>query len=200
MAAFVVVCGVGACSIIPVTSIHDPRLSMFGGVESRNLIETPFVKQTSDTNCGAAALATVSQYLGVAVSVEDIVDDVKPSPLNQGFSIRQLRDVAMSRGLHAFAVRLSYVQLADQIQKGRPVIVPLRIVTYSDLERMSGLIGRAIVDAIKEPTNHFVVVIGIQNERIYLMDPGYGVRRVDRDAFDAIWKPFDGAALIVVRN
>lgn len=128
------------------------------------------VHQTSETNCGAAALATVLGYWGRPTTIADIIAIHPPNP-KRGMPVGDLRDFARKRGLSAFLIAGTQTDLKNEIALGRPVLVGL----------MKGQ-GR-------DSFGHYAVVVGLRHDgsRVLLMDPSEGWRDQPVSAFLSDW-------------
>ena len=131
-------------------------------------LDVPFVHQQKDT-CGAAALAMVLQYWGVAVSHDEVAQELLQPEL-RGIAGSALAAFASGRGMTAVAHAGDVDHLRDHIGKGRPLIVAW------DMGR-----GRY----------HDVVVIGFDDAhaRVIVHDPARGASRgVGLDTFRRRWE------------
>jgi uncharacterized protein len=135
-------------------------------------------RQRWDISCGAAALSTLLTYQFKDNTPEtDIVvwmlhrtspDIVKA---RHGFSLLDMKHFAQARGYTAEGFSdMSMDELASQ---KTAVIVPIRLKGF----------------------DHFVVVKGVVNDRIFLADPGFGNESMKVDRFQKLWK--NGIAFIV---
>jgi predicted double-glycine peptidase len=140
------------------------------------------VKQRLDFSCGAAALATMLRYgFGEAVTEREILtqlfdllsDEEKTSVRKTGFSLLHLQRVAQARGYTAQGFRLPPDQLS---MLGGPVIVFIRPRGYE----------------------HFAVLRGVRDDRVYLADPSRGNIRMPGYAFLDDWLQDDGTGIIFV--
>jgi len=130
-------------------------------------LDVPYVHQRKDT-CGAAALAMVLQYWGVAVSHDEVAGELLQPELH-GIAGSRLAAFAAGRGLTAVAHVGDIDHLRDHVGKGRPMIV-------------AWAMGRG--------RHHDVVVIGFDDDgrRVIVHDPARGAaRRVDLDTFRRRW-------------
>ena len=85
---------------------------------------TPELRQRGPHDCGAAALAMVAGRWHVALSVDQAVAVLPPTPPT-GAQLADLRDAARARGLTAFAIAGDRDTLVHELRAGRPVIVGL---------------------------------------------------------------------------
>jgi uncharacterized protein len=149
----------------PVTSLKDIRNE---GV----------VRQKWDISCGAAALSTLLTYQFKDNTPEtDIVvwmlhrTDAARVRERHGFSLLDMKHFAQARGYTAEGFSdMSIDELASQKSA---VIVPIRLKGF----------------------DHFVVVNGIADGRIFLADPGFGNTTMKVDRFQKLWK--NGIVFIV---
>jgi predicted double-glycine peptidase len=130
-------------------------------------LDVPYVHQQKDT-CGAAALAMVLQYWGVAATHDEVARELLQPEL-RGIAGSRLAAFASARGMTAIAHAGDVDHLRDHVGKGRPMIVAWA---------MGG--GR----------HHDVVVIGFDEarQRVIVHDPARGAgRHVDLDTFRRRW-------------
>jgi ABC-type bacteriocin/lantibiotic exporter with double-glycine peptidase domain len=130
-------------------------------------LDVPYVPQRKDT-CGAAALAMVLQYWGVAVSHDEVAGELLQPELH-GIAGSRLAAFAAGRGLTAIAHAGDVDHLRDYVGKGRPMIV-------------AWAMGRG--------RHHDVVVIGFDDarRRVIVHDPARGAaRHVELEAFERRW-------------
>jgi len=140
----------------------------------------PFVHQQSDADCGAAAMAMALSYWGQPVTLEAVVA-ARP-PHDGGIAAGELRDLARARGLQAFLVPGTFVDLDTQLRRGRPVVVGLA-------KPITG--NRAL--------QHYEVVIGLNRteRRVLTWDPAQGLRENSVEGFAREWIPAHQLALIL---
>jgi ABC-type bacteriocin/lantibiotic exporter with double-glycine peptidase domain len=132
------------------------------------VLEVPYVPQQKDT-CGAAALAMVLQYWGVAVSHDEVAAQLLKPELH-GIAGSDLAAFASARGLTAIAHAGDIDHLRAHVGKGRPLIV-------------AWAMGRG--------RHHDVVVIGFDDARgrVVVHDPARGpARHVDIETFRRRWR------------
>jgi ABC-type bacteriocin/lantibiotic exporter with double-glycine peptidase domain len=139
------------------------------------------IRQTSDNDCGAAALAMVIHRWGVASSAADIRAACPVEP-GRGIAAGQLRDFARAQGLGAFLIRGEMADLVNEVGQQHPVLV--------------GLVQRQGDKAL----SHYEVVAGINtaSRRLFLLDPGRGAREDGYDGFLAEWEAAGRVTLVVV--
>ncbi len=134
------------------------------------------VVQEWDLSCGAAALATILRYqhgdnVGERALVEQLIrrdiylDNPELVQIRQGFSLLDLKRVVEERGY----VGIGYgdLNLKDALEIA-PVITPVKAKGY----------------------NHFVVLIGMRDDTIQVVDPAFGNRTMSVARFKRIWMQF----------
>jgi predicted double-glycine peptidase len=136
------------------------------------------VRQQYDFSCGSAALATLlTWHYHTPVSEAEVFDAMyalgdQQKIQREGFSLLDMKRYLAQHGFIADGYLQPLHKLA---QAGYPAIV--RIVENGYL--------------------HFVVIKGVDDERVLLGDPAGGTRALRRDAFDAMW-PYK--LLFVIHN
>jgi uncharacterized protein len=165
-----------------------PREVVFGNVvpglpvlskpirSMRDLRYRDMVHQETDFTCGAAALATVLQYVyGRNTSEHDIVEDMlkntdAESVRRNGFSLLDMKRYVERIGLRAHGYRVDRISL------------PALKIPVIALQTSNGYA-------------HFVVVKRVRDGIVYLADPALGHREMPLDDFVAAW---NGIVLAVV--
>lgn len=137
------------------------------------------VIQKWDLSCGAAALATILTYqYGDPASEKDIaralisrreyIENPELVKIRQGFSLLDLKRYVDSNGYRGIGYgKLSF---ADLVKKA-PLMVPVNFLGY----------------------NHFVIFRGVMENRVLLVDPGWGNRTILRDDFENAWLDYGEA-------
>jgi predicted double-glycine peptidase len=151
-------------------------------------IDVPFVAQTTD-GCGSASLSMVMRYWdrkeGRAVAADAEETQIQAalfSPAAKGIFASSMRDYLERSGYQAFAFRGQWADFEHQLGLGRPMIVGLQ---------PSGAHGPL----------HYVVVVGIDPERNYLLmnDPAQQkMLRISREGFEAEWRATGNWTLLAV--
>ena len=121
--------------------------------------DVPFVHQIRE-GCGSAAVAMVMQYwvhrtpgLDAAASAAERIDRVL-RPKSGGLSGDALRRYFEANGFSAYVFNGEIADLRAHTSKGRPVIACLRPAAHGEL--------------------HFVVVAGVDADRVIINDPARG--------------------------
>lgn len=140
-------------------------------------LAVPFVPQERDT-CGAASLTMVMRYWGDTVSHDEVATAVVESG-KPGIAGSRLEAFARARGYFALAYEGDAAQLGESLEKGRPLIVALRVGGGLD---------------------HDVVVTGMDPEGGFTMhDPAVGRdRRLSKAEFERRWSGTSHWALLVL--
>jgi predicted double-glycine peptidase len=129
------------------------------------------VKQERDYSCGSAALATLLiYYYGEDTSEKEVLDmllaplseEEKKTKSQRGFSLLDLKRVAVAKGYRAAGFRLTIQDLA---RLAAPVMVFVEPLGYK----------------------HFAVVRGIDRGRVFLADPSRGNLRMGVSQFLQEW-------------
>jgi len=149
---------------------------------------TPTVLQEGSKDCGAASLAMVAGRWKVALSLDEAVgalDAVATARLaspSDGVRLGDLRDVARTRGLTAYAVGGDRSTLLHELRAGRPLIVGL-LIPYAP--------GKA--------RSHYEVIVAAHaiDEQYVTIDPTLGWRVRSWTDLDAEWLPAGRPTLVV---
>jgi ABC-type bacteriocin/lantibiotic exporter with double-glycine peptidase domain len=158
----------GARSIDPSRVAHEP-----GWIKAA---PTPDIRQRDLLDCGPAALAMVGGRWGIDIPTTEIA-----VPSKNGVRLADLRSVAASYGLIAFAIKADRGTLDHELRAGRPVIVGL-LRPYSR--------SRAI--------SHYEVVVAMRGDEIVTLDPAAGWRVRTWASLQAEWQPAAYPALVVL--
>jgi hypothetical protein len=136
------------------------------------------VRQKWDISCGAAALSTLLTYQFKDNTPEtDIVvwmlHRTDPARVKErhGFSLLDMKHFAQARGYTAEG--FSDMTIEELASQKSAVITPIRLKGF----------------------DHFVVVKGIADGRVFLADPGFGNVTMKTDRFQKLWK--NGIVFIV---
>lgn len=125
--------------------------------------------QTRDLSCGAAALGTILRYYyGEDVTEEQIIDEgIKVGDSNKiardGFSMLELKKIAEKRGYQTGGFRIPDAEKLAVLKV--PVITLMNVRGY----------------------NHFVVIKGVSEGRVYIADPAFGNELRTLESFAADW-------------
>jgi ABC-type bacteriocin/lantibiotic exporter with double-glycine peptidase domain len=140
----------------------------------------PVVKQQSETDCGAAAIAMVVTYWTTEPTAR-LLAELRPVR-RPGLAAGRLRDFARRRDLTAYLVSGQIADLERELAAGRPVLVGL------------------VKPQRKGALTHYEVVVGFHRQKgiVVTLDPARGWRQNQLRGFLAEWKPAANLALVVV--
>jgi ABC-type bacteriocin/lantibiotic exporter with double-glycine peptidase domain len=140
----------------------------------------PLVRQVSQVDCGAAAIAMVVSFWTAEPSAGLLATlrPVRPPGLEAG----RLRDFARQRRLRAYLVSGTIADLDHELAAGRPIVVGL----YKPQRKGS--------------LTHYEVVVGLnrQTGTVVTLDPAEGWRQNNLPNFLEEWKHSSNLALVVV--
>lgn len=140
-------------------------------------IPLPSVCQSSDYDCGAAALRAIAEYF--KVGPEDQKDFIKVVKAKKatGSSPENIIKAAKSFGLNVKSkIGMTLEELKDTISQGRPVICSMQAWGEKS-------------DYPKDKSGHYIVAIGFDDGKIYFEDPSIHGKRgfLSFDEFDERW-------------
>lgn len=134
--------------------------------------------QQYDFSCGSAAVATLlTHHYGYPISEQAVFEEMyaggdQPRIQKEGFSLLDMKRVLAAHGFDADG----FEQPLDKLNEANvPAIVLMNENGY----------------------HHFVVVKGVQPDRVLVGDPAQGTRALTRAAFDKNWQ---NGVLFVVHN
>jgi hypothetical protein len=144
----------------------------------RHATKVPLVSQEGPSDCGAAALSAVLLYWNLPASVDEVRRGCPSAP--DGIKAGELRSFARGKGLKAFLIEGSRVDLENELSKRRPVLVGMALQQGDSL------------------LTHYEVVVGIhrQDQRIVTLDPARGWREWSWEDFDRLWSPARRLSLV----
>lgn len=129
--------------------------------------------------CGPASLKMVLAYYGVEKAEAELAKLCGTDP-NLGTNDIGIKKAAEGLGLNAETYNNSTF---GDIQKWLDKKVPVIVNWFTR--------GRVDYDVAEVPDGHLSVVVGLDNENIYLQDPEIGgLRTIDRDDFMKVWFDF----------
>ena len=152
-------------------------------MNNKNLLAVkPFQETLHGGYCGPASLKMVLEYWGINKSEEEVAIACNRDP-ELGTHDAALKKTAESNGLKAEVEdNASFNSIQNWLNRRVPVIVNWFTrgrSDYSDEEVSDG---------------HYSVVVGLDDEYIYLQDPEIGrLRKLERDDFMRVWFDFKPA-------
>jgi len=185
------------------------------GVTSPNALVLPVVhdQQTSGPSCGAHAMASVINYWHRDANLTgEAIFRATPPTAPQGYSMTELIALAAQHNLLASAVRLPDQGIVQELERGRPVLVPVRLpsiyvqpltlpgenlpvlglatgVVTHRVGRFSEWTGLTMVD-------HYLLVVGHDEDRFIVVEPVRGYRTISFQKFGRYREPFQNAAIV----
>lgn len=226
--SMVLVLALGACAVHPA---GDP--SAFAANTGRNsfelfgaavdppktlLLPVTHDRQLDGAACGAHALASLLNYWhgpGTAAGA-DIFQAAPPADREGGYTMAELLHLAGERGLLASAVRLPPEGLIEELEAGRPVLVPVRVpsvfIQSRQLPGMNipflGLPSEIITSrtawlserANRAMLNHYVLVAGYEGARFVVLEPVAGLRTISAERLSRYRAAFGNAAIVASRE
>ncbi|EAQ80274.1 periplasmic protein [Blastopirellula marina DSM 3645] len=163
--------------------VRDSQRSFYAYARNwRDIRDQNIVKQRRDYSCGAAALATISQYYwGDGVTEQKILNVLEENLTQEQLLERVQNGLAIS-DLRMAAVKVGYLSTIGRITPEELTKVKLPVIVALKLEE----------------SNHFVVVRGVVNGWVYLADPARGNLRMPLGQFADIW--IENAVLVVAKR
>ena len=148
----------------------------------KNLLPVkPFQETLFKSMCGPASLKMVFDYYGIDKSEEEIAK-LSGTTEDLGTDDQGIKKAAKSLGLKVeIKNESSFEDIQDYLSKKIPVIV-------NWFTR-----GRIDYDDSQVSDGHYSVVVGLDDDFIYLQDPEIGkLRKVERNDFMKVWFDFKG--------
>lgn len=146
---------------------------------ARMLSVKPFQETLHAGYCGPASLKMVLDYYGLEKSEEEIAEMCERDE-KLGTNAESLKKAAES---HGFVVEIQNEAGFEDIQRWLDKKVPVIVNWFTR--------GRSDYDDSAVPDGHYSVVIGLDEENIYLQDPEIGtMRTLKKDDFLRVWFDF----------
>ena len=147
--------------------------------EQKLLPVKPFQETLRGGYCGPASLKMVLDYYGIDKSEEEVALACNRDS-SLGTDDASIKKVAESYGLK---VEIENNSSFESIQKWLDKQVPVIVNWFT-----RGRIDYGVEDV---PDGHYSVVVGLDDEYIYLQDPEIGrLRKLSRDDFLRVWFDF----------
>jgi predicted double-glycine peptidase len=126
------------------------------------LLPVPLISQATSWTCGPASLMAALIYFGVFDDPESRLDAALGATPERGVDPQRIAAGARAFGLGAeIRTGLTLNDLADELARGSVVIL--------DLQAWSSRPGAHASDGWED--GHYVVLVGLDGERVYAMDP-----------------------------
>ena len=130
---------------------------------STKLLDVPDVKQPNNYSSGPSSLEAVLDYYGNDVMVDELINTTNTTPEN-GTLPGNILQTAQSLGFNAeIKDNMTLKDLQQNMDQGIPVIINIPAVNATNLSNQNGTVSPLYW--------HYMVVIGVDNENIYLEDP-----------------------------
>ena len=127
------------------------------------LLDVPDVRQPSDYSSGPTSLQAVLSYYGMDINVDELINMTNSTPEN-GTNPENLAEAARKMGFNAeIKQNMTMKDLQGYLNQGTPVIVDVQAWKNNTTNVQSW------TDEVEY--GHYMVVIGIDNENVYLEDP-----------------------------
>lgn len=152
-----------------------------------------FEKQAGKYDCGIASLVSVLDYWDIEAEQSVLSRTYPSNDENEGYSIRELREIALSSGAQAFVLQGDKDFLKEQLLLGRPIIVPVYMVTGWTVN----ILGSNIYGGTY---NHYVVVIGFSGDKVTVVDPDKGYRTIPERDFFKMWEVNERMSLLIAKS
>jgi len=144
----------------------------------------PFQETLNADMCGPASLKIVLEYYGVSKTEKELAK-IAGLKKSLGIDDKGIKKVAEKLGLKVIIKNnSSFMDIERWLKKGVPVIVNWFTRGRNDYPESETADG------------HYSVVMGLDDEFIYLQDPELGtMRKIARDDFMRVWFDFEGKYL-----
>jgi hypothetical protein len=213
-----------ACAVAPVRSIGEfARRGQDNSFEVFNrpvrgpkalVLDVAYDQQANRVACGALVLACVIRYWkpGDAAAGAAIFAGHPPADPVNGYSLQEIITLAKRHDLNASGVRFGPDDIIAELEKGRPVMIPVRlpsiyVQTHTFFDPDPVVIGQikniflgcvAFLSSLTglEMLSHYVLVVGHGPDRFVLLDPILGYRTISRSRLAGYRKAFADAAIV----
>lgn len=151
-------------------------------MENTNLLPVKSFQETLHGGyCGPASLKMVLDYYGVSRTEEELAK-LCGITVDLGTNDQSLKRVAEKFG---FEVKIKNFSSFEDIKEWLNKKVPVIVDWFTR--------GRADYDESEVADGHYSVVVGLDEEFIYLQDPEIGkLRKIKREDFMRVWFDFTG--------
>jgi len=155
-----------------------------GASRSPRLVPVPLISQSYPWTCGGAALMAALVYFGLFDETESRLDAELGATPEAGTSVRQIVAAARRFGLHADArTDLTLDDVNRELAAGAVVIAAIQAWPAAPVTDWRA----------NWEDGHYVVVVGISEDRVYVMDPSVrtGYAYLTRAQFLDRWHDYD---------
>jgi hypothetical protein len=146
----------------------------------------------------------------------DAIYSSTPPSEPAGYSIAELLTLARANGLLANGVRLDDAAIQRELESGRPVLVAVRLPSIYVQNRtfpgantpVLGYVGGVLsyrvgqVSAVTglEMVDHYLLVVGYDDERFVVVEPVMGYRTISHEKLDRYRRHFGNASIVLSAN
>jgi hypothetical protein len=210
------------CAVTPVPDVTafaqqsaDNSFEIFDRAMSPDALVLSVVhdRQTDGASCGAHVLASVINYWrGPGTAAGDAIYRATPPADSAGYSVAELLSLARANGLLANGVRLDQQAIIRELESGRPVLAPVRLPSIYVQNRtfpganapyvgyagsvLSYRVGRLSEFTGLEMVDHYLLIVGYDEERFVVVEPVMGYRTISHDKLARYRAAFDNAAMV----
>jgi hypothetical protein len=170
-------------------------------------------RQTAGPSCGAHVLASVVNYWrGPDTLSGAALYQQTPPASPSGYSMAELISLAQGQGLLASPVRISNDLISRELERGRPVLVPVRLPSIYVQQRqlpggdipVVGFVRNTIIyraGRVSEWTelamvDHYLLVVGYEQDKFVVIEPVMGYRTISFDRLERYREHFNDAAIV----
>jgi len=170
-------------------------------------------QQFSGPSCGAHVLASVVNYWRGPDTLDgETFFRAHPPADEMGYTMSELLAFAREQELIASAVAMPRDGIIRELEAGRPVLVPVRLPSIYVQQRVLpggdvpvvGLARNAVISRagrVSEFThlamvNHYLLVVGYDDDRFVVIEPVMGYRTISYDRLERYREPFRNAAMV----
>jgi hypothetical protein len=170
-------------------------------------------RQTEGPACGAHVIASLIKYWRKSDPIDGSALFRKQPPKSpSGYSMAELLKIAKAHKLSAFAVRMDTDTITGELEKGRPVLVPVRLPSIYVQQRTVPVDQTPVIGTVRNilmarsgwvseksglaMVNHYLLVIGHGEGKFVVLDPVMGFRTITADRLERYRKAFGDAAIV----
>jgi hypothetical protein len=170
-------------------------------------------RQTAGPSCGAHVLASVVNYWRGPGTIDgETLYHQTPPASPAGYSMAELIALAQGNGLLASPVRMPQDTIIRELERGRPVLVPVRLPSIYVQQRqlpgqeipVVGLVRNSIIyraGRVSELTelamvDHYLLIVGYEDDKFVVVEPVMGYRTISFDKLERYREHFNDAAIV----
>jgi hypothetical protein len=211
------------CALTPTSDVNsfaeDTASNSFEvfdrSLTSTNALVLPVIhdRQTSGPSCGAHALASVVNYWrGPGTLDGTTLYQEHPPAMPAGYSMAELMALAQSYDLVSSGVRMSNQAITRELERGRPVLIPVRLPSIYVQQRqlpggdipVVGFVRNTIIyraGRVSELTSlamvdHYLLIVGYEDDKFVVVEPVMGYRTISFDKLERYREHFNDAAIV----